>query len=48
VKWWDANVQDAGGDRQSSKALTGDAVNALSCPEAEKLTGMKQQRRLRS
>ena len=44
MKWWDANVPDAGGDRQSSKALAALPANALSRDQAEALTGMKHQR----
>jgi phage N-6-adenine-methyltransferase len=41
VAWWHANVRKAG---QPRKELTGTAVNSLSVAQAEKLTGMKQQR----
>jgi hypothetical protein len=44
VAWWDGSVRKPGGDRQSKKALTASPVNALPVKEAEKLTGMKQQR----
>jgi len=40
VGWWDASVQDAGGDRQSKKALFQTGNNALSVPQAEKKTSI--------
>jgi hypothetical protein len=44
VAWWGATVQNAGGDRQSKKALAGNTANGLPRKEAEHLTGMKHQR----
>lgn len=44
MAWWKAKVQQAGGDRQSEKALAGTTADALSRTEAERLTGMKHQR----
>lgn|SRR5262249_3698140 len=41
VAWWNGNVQRPGGDRQSKKHSPG---TRLMLSDAEKLTGMKQQR----
>jgi hypothetical protein len=40
VVWWQASVRDAGGDRQTAKALTLRDVNALSVADATKQTGI--------
>jgi hypothetical protein len=44
VAWWDANVQDAGGDRQSPEALLQPRNDAFSVEEATDLTGMTKYR----